>query len=248
MRHPAAIFAVIIPALTACDVAAMGPSVREQVSETRRLQPGGTFTLENTNGSVVLETWGEPTVSIDAEKKAPADLLDQLRVEITGEGDRVAVRTHHPRRNWGFGGGSVSYRVKVPADARVEVETTNGAVRITGTAGALRATTTNGSVEINDAAGAVEAATTNGSIHTTFQRVPAEGWNRFSTTNGAVSLTLPGDASGQFEARTVNGGISTDFPLQISGRGGRRLDGRLGDGRARFDLRTVNGSVKIRKR
>jgi hypothetical protein len=46
----------------------------------------------------------------------------------------------------------------------------------------------------------------------------------------------------------VNGGISTDFPLTVSGRiGGRRLQGRLGDGRARFDLRTVNGSVKILK-
>jgi hypothetical protein len=249
MRLRAAVVALLIPAaFTGCDVAAMGPTERENVSETRRLDPQGTFTLENTNGAVILETWDQPTVSIEAEKVASEGMLEQIHVEIRGEGDRVDVVTRQPRSNWGRSG-KVEYHVKVPARARVEVETTNGSVRVRGTSGALRASTTNGGVEITDATGPVEAETTNGSIRSDFRKAPAEGWNRFSTTNGAISITLPADASGQFAASTVNGGISTDFPLQVSGRvGGRRLRGQLGDGRARFEARTVNGSVKIRKR
>lgn len=249
MRLRAAVLAVLVPAaLSGCDVAAMGPTERQNVSETRRLDPQGTFTLQNTNGAVVLETWDQPTVSIEAEKVASEGQLEHIHIEIRGEGDHVDVVTRQPRHTWGRSG-SVEYHVKVPAQARVEVETTNGSVRVRGTSGSLKATTTNGRVEVTDAAGAVEAETTNGSIHTDFRTAPAEGWHRFSTTNGAVSLTLPGDASGQFSASTVNGGISTDFPLEVSGRvGGRRLRGQLGDGKARFDVRTVNGSVKIRKR
>lgn len=158
------------------------------------------------------------------------------------------VLTHHGRRGWGRHG-RVEYRVKVPAGARVEVETTNGAVRVLGTGGTVRATTTNGSVEVADATGSVEASTTNGSIRAGFREAPAEGVQRLSTTNGSVKLTLPRGASGDFQASTVNGGISTDFPLQVSGRiVGRRLRGRLGGGQARFDVRTVNGSVRIVKR
>jgi hypothetical protein len=249
MRLRDAVLPLLIPAAFAgCDVAAMGPTARENVSETRRLDPQGTFTLENTNGAVIVETWDQPSVSIEAEKVAPEGQLEHVRIEIRGEGDRVDVVTRQPRSTWGRSG-KVEYHIKVPAQARVEVETTNGSVRVRGTAGALKASSTNGAVEISDAAGAVEAETTNGSIRADFRRAPADGWNRFSTTNGAVSLTLPADVSGQFEASTVNGGITTDFPLQVSGRtGGRRLRGQLGEGKARFDVRTVNGSVKIRKR
>ena len=251
MRHPLARLALVaaVAATWGCDVAAMGPQERQRISETRRLDPQGTFTLENTNGSVVIETWNESSVSIEAEKVAPESQLDELRVEINGEGSRVDVTTRYPRGGWGRTRGHVDYRVKVPRDAEVEVETTNGALKVLGAGGAVRATTTNGSVEVADAGGDIEASTTNGSIRAGYRQSPAGGTQRMSTTNGSVTLTLPGDASGDFSASTVNGGISTDFPLQVSGRfGGRKLRGRLGDGSPRFELSTVNGAVKILKR
>lgn len=249
MRHRLACLALVAAAAAtlACDVAAMGPQERQQVNETRRLDPRGTFTLENTNGAVVIEAWNESNVSIEAEKVAPESEIDDLRVEIKGEGSRVDVTTRFPR-GWGRHG-HVDYRVKVPRDARVEVETTNGAVKVLGAGGSVRATTTNGSVEVAEAGGDVEASTTNGSIRAGYRETPSGGTQRLSTTNGSVTLTLPADASGDFSASTVNGGISTDFPLQVSGRfGGRKLRGRLGDGSARFELSTVNGAVKILRR
>lgn len=248
-RFAAVALAAAALALPACDVAAMGPQSHQNVSATRRLDPQGTFTIENTNGAVVLETWSESSVSIEADKVGPEGTLDDLHVDIQGEGSRVDVRTRYEHSGWGRHGGHVEYRIKVPETAHVEVETTNGAVRVSGTAGALRAETTNGSIEVADAAGSVDASTTNGSIRATFRRSPDSGSQRFSTTNGAVTVTLPDGASGEFDASTVNGGISTDFPLQVSGRtSGRRLRGRLGDGQARFELRTVNGGIRIAKR
>jgi DUF4097 and DUF4098 domain-containing protein YvlB len=251
-RLAAAALAAAAVTLTACDigdVVAMGPEARQQATVTRRLDPQGTLTVENTNGAVIVETWSEASVSIETEKVGPEGTLDDMRVDIDGEGNRVDVRTRYDDPGWGRRHGRVEYRIKVPEGARVEVETTNGAVRVSGTGGALRAETTNGSIEIADAGGSVEAATTNGSIRATFRRSPRSGEQRFNTTNGAISVTLPDDASGEFEASTVNGGISSDFPLQVSGRiGGRRLRGRLGEGAARFELRTVNGGIRIGRR
>ena len=68
MRNRVACLAVAAAALTspACDVAAMGPQSTERVAETRRLDPQGTFTIENTNGAVVVDTWSESSVSIEA--------------------------------------------------------------------------------------------------------------------------------------------------------------------------------------
>ena len=133
MRHAAATLLLALPALAlaGCDVAAMGPEEREHFSDSRRLDARGTFSLENTNGTVTVETWSADSVSIEAEKKGPGDVLDEIKIEVRGEGDRVEVKTRFPRVSFGRSG-HVEYRVKVPASARLEVTTTNGAVRVAG--------------------------------------------------------------------------------------------------------------------
>jgi DUF4097 and DUF4098 domain-containing protein YvlB len=219
----------------------------QSMVETRPLDLDGTFRLENTNGQVEIRTWKQPQVKIEAEKAGSRWTVDNTRIEIHGQGDRVTVETRLPRQRWIFGpSGRVDYSITVPENARLEIETTNGRLRIEGSSGLVRASSTNGRVEVEDAAGTVEASTTNGAVRVAFRKSPTAGSSRVSTTNGSVTLLLPDDASGAFEASTVNGRIQTDFPLEVHGGiGGRRLNGRLGEGRARFELRTVNGGVRI---
>jgi DUF4097 and DUF4098 domain-containing protein YvlB len=200
------------------------------------------------NGTVTIEAWEQDSIYIEAEKAANSEeALESIEVEIDGEGDWVEVKTRLPRSRAFFGsGGKVDYFVKIPAQAKIQVETVNGKLQVEGIEGQVRATTVNGSVHIFDVSGEVESSTVNGSIEATYLDVDADGRHRFSTTNGSVTLRLPIDASGEFEARTVNGSIETDFPLEVSGKfGHRRLRGRLGEGSGTFDISTVNGSVKI---
>jgi len=232
--------------LTGCIGGDLGMPFQKTVDESRPLAPNGELELENTNGGVRLTTWDEPRVRIEAVKHAGSErALEELKIEIVGEGDRLSVKTRFPRPRWMGGAGRVDYRVSVPRGARVRVATVNGRVEVDGVSGALVATTVNGSVDVTGAGGAVEASAVNGSVEVDMARVDPAGRSRLGTTNGSVRLTLPRDASAEIQAHTVNGSVRCDFDLADSHKSRRKLEGRIGAGGARFELGTVNGSARI---
>ena len=233
-------------ALTGCIGGNLGMPFEKTVDETRPLPVNGEFSLENTNGTVKLVTWDEPRVRIEAVKRAASEsALEELRVEIVGEGDRLSVRTRYPRPRWMGGSGKVDYRVSVPRGARVRVSTVNGRVEVDGVGAALSASTVNGSVDITGAGGPVEASAVNGSVDVVVARVDPSGRSELSTTNGSVRLTLPREASADVLAHTVNGSAGCDFDLANGSQSRRKIEGRIGSGGARFELGTVNGSAHI---
>jgi hypothetical protein len=232
-----------------CVVGDVGLSARDSVTETRALRSDGRFTLENVNGRVVVRTWAEPRVRIEAERAAASShALDEVRVEIDGEGGRVDVHTRLPRSGvWPLGGGSgrVDYRITLPAGVQLELKTVNGGVEVEGVVGGLQVSSVNGGIEIRGANGPVHATTVNGGIHAQYGAAPTGGRHRISTTNGGVSVMLPEGTGGRLEGRTVNGSVSCELPLEVREKKRRLLEGTLGPGEASFDLRTVNGSIRV---
>jgi hypothetical protein len=232
--------------LGGCVVGDFGMPFRTTVDETRPLSANGELSLENTNGTVRLTTWDEPRVRIEAVKHAGSErALEALEVEIVGEGDRVSIRTRHPRARWMGGGGKVDYRVSLPRGARVRVNNVNGRVEVDGVAGAVKASTVNGSVDVTGAGGEVDASAVNGSVEVAVARVDPSGRSELRTTNGSVRLRLPREASADVEVHTVNGRVGCDFDLADERKSRRKLEGRIGSGGARFELGTVNGSAHI---
>ena len=232
--------------LNGCIGGDFGMPFRASVDETRPLAANGELSLENTNGAVRVATWDEAKVRIEAVKRAGSErALEELKVEIVAEADRVSVRTRYPRPHWLGNAGSVEYRVSVPRGARVRVGTVNGRVEVEGVGGAARASTVNGSVHVTGVGGQVEASAVNGSVEVDVARVDPAGRSEISTTNGSVRLTLPRDASADVEAHTVNGSVGCDFDLADARQSRRKIEGRIGSGGARFELGTVNGSAHI---
>jgi len=217
------------------------------VDETRPLAASGSFSLENTNGSVHVSTWDEPRVRIEATKGAGTrEALAAIEVLIESDADGVRVRAKHPRGLFGQRNGQVEYEIRVPRGARVAIRNVNGGVEIRDSGGALQASTVNGSVEASGVTGEFAVSTVNGSVGVTVARVASGSRNSARTTNGAVRVTLPRDAAAEVEAHTVNGGAHCDFELGAGARVSRRsVEGRIGDGGARVELRTVNGSAQI---
>ena len=244
----AALLAALV--LTACGGFPGAPlEARDIVEETRALAADGRFELENVNGRITLRTWSRDEVRIEAERGAVTEeMLEDIQIEIEGEGSSVRVKTRYPKqKGWFMGGnrGKVDYEITVPRGAEVRLKTVNGPVDVEGLSGSIRVESVNGGLDLADIGGEVRAKTVNGSIRADYDRLPGSGHHRFETVNGGIQVALPKDAGGRLEARTVNGSIDCDFPLDVTVKEKRRLEGRFGSGDGRFDLATVNGGIDV---
>lgn len=240
---------------------ALAVEVEERFDQRYDLGPGGSVSVSNVNGAVVVQGWDEDEVRVEAVKKVKAgsrtaadEALARIEVQVEQNGDRLAIETRLPRRSdgmfdWLFGNQSnanVSYTVSVPRRTDVEVDTVNGKVRIRGVAGHVEAESTNGGIEMADVRGSVDAVTTNGGIDVELRDVSADQAMRFATTNGGIHLTLPRDARLSIEADTTNGGIDVDdLPADVTRRSRRHLRAEVNGGGPEVDLSTTNGGIRI---
>lgn len=212
------------------------------------LRSGGSFTLTNVNGSVLVEAWDREEVHIRALKTSETNPPDESRVRIDVEAtpESVVVITHYPQED-GLDV-TVEYRVRVPARLlQAHVETVNGNVRIRGLEAAGDLRTVNGDIELLDGAGHLSARTTNGNIRLELDhfRAPGEPVS-VETVNGSVVVELPVDIDAALEVRSLNGDFQSEVPVALRssfGTGGFR--GRLGRGGQLVRVRTVNGGIRI---
>lgn len=253
--------AALAAMLLVAPIAASAETLTERFETVVEVDPDSSIAVRNTNGNVSVTTWDRDQVEIVAEKRArsadrraAAEALEEIRIEIERSPGRLAIETELPRRSdgvlsWLLGrdvDASVSYEIRVPETARLEVVTVNGRVSSTGPYDEQRLRTTNGRIEVGAAGGDVDARTTNGSIDVALDTRLARSDVELSTTNGSITLRLPDDLRGRLEARTVNGRIRSELPITVEGHSRRRLDGDLnGGGANRIGLRTVNGSISV---
>jgi len=223
----------------------------EEIVRTFDLERGGSVSIDNINGPVVVHGWNESGVRLQATKKAKAgsksaarEKLERTEVRIEAEANAISAVTQRAERKWSDNV-TVAYELWVPAEVLLDVETTNGTVRIEQVDGRITAKTTNGKIYIQEASGTVNAHTTNGSISAGLVRYDG-GDMKLETTNGSIELSAPTNLQADLEARTTNGSIHTDFPVSVTGKVARnRLHGAINGGGARLQMETTNGSIHL---
>ena len=94
-----------------------------------------------------------------------AEISDGLR--STGEsqtvlGDTLRLRSTCP--NYGSNFCWVNYEIRVPADLALQVDSSDGSVRISGTTGPITVDGDNGSVRLADVSGPLQVSTDNGRV------------------------------------------------------------------------------------
>lgn len=219
----------------------------EVFQQTYPLPAGGSFQLQNVNGSVQVSGWERDAVEIRAVKSAkrnPGD-LQRVRIEVEAKADSVAVETRYPHDN-GIDV-SVEYHVRVPHRVLLRlVATVNGQVRISGVEATGELRSVNGDVEVADSAGRLSARTTNGNVRLELRRLDAGAPISVETVNGSVVLGLPADAGAELDVRSVNGDFRSELPVTLQGSlGSREFHGRLGAGGGPVRIRTVNGGIRV---
>ena len=170
--------------------------------------PGQTVEVHATNASVEITGWDGDRVQVSEPGNASVN-------DMNG---RVVVEVDAPDQ-------MSPLKVQVPWRAPLEVNTSNGAIHVSGMKGALKLTTSNGAIVVRDA-GASE-------IHA-------------RSSNGMIEVGAPRDLNANVSARTSNGQIHSDFEILTHRTGNGVLEGKIGDGGAAIELQTSNGSIYLK--
>ncbi len=268
-----AILLLVLPAGTAFADWGWGKNKAKESEEFERtlnVDPRGRIDIETVNGSIEIESWNRDEVEIVAVKEARAstssaarELLAETEIVIDDR-NGLEIRVERPRHGFGRRGNiSVNFTLRVPSEAAIVAETTNGNVSIEGLVRSADINTTNGSVKLEEVGGDTQVITTNGSVTAMGVRGHFEGRTtngsitaelladsldedmRLTTTNGSISLSLPSDLSASIAARAGNGRVINELDGQVRASGRNSLELDMAGGGPRIDLRTTNGRIKL---
>jgi len=246
LRRSLVLPSLLVLILTAV-FAAPGFAITKEFNQTYPLQPGGSFELQNVNGTVEVEGWDRDTIEIRAVKTAKhrESDLELVSIDVDAKPSAVSVSTRYPQ-NEGVEV-AVEYKVHVPHCAHVEhLGTVNGTLRVSGIEAVEDLRTVNGNIEVYEGGGSVHAHTTNGNVHLELLHVQYKNGAVAETTNGSVLLAVPADTQADLETRCLNGNFFSELPVAFeSTLKPRELHGKLGRGGVPIRLRTINGGIRL---
>ena len=210
-------------------------AAQSRVEERRSAAPDGLVRIDNPSGSTRVVGWDRAEILVTGTLAPGAEGLSfessKRRAEISVDIDG------NPH------GSASQLEIKVPAGSRLEIDSLNASVEVTGVKGDVHVDTVQGSILIAGAGGEVDAENVNGSVEITgsTRRAKAE------SVNGAVSVT---GAAGEVAASTVNGRLTVsggafDRVMLETVNGRVAFDGELKPGAA-LNAETVGGAVELR--
>jgi hypothetical protein len=247
MSRRSTYFAAFVTLILAAASAVPCFAITKEFDQTYPLQPGGSFELQNVNGTVEVQTWDRDEVEVRAVKtaKRKESDLDLVSIDVDAKRDSVSVTTRYPQ-NEGVEV-AVEYVVHVPHRAHVEhLGTVNGTLRVAGVEAVEDLRTVNGNIEVYEGGGSVHAHTTNGNVHLELLHLLDKNGAIAETTNGSLLLAVPADTQADLEARCLNGSFSSELPLSLaSTQRPRETHGKLGKGGVPIRLHTVNGGIRV---
>lgn len=205
--------------------------------------PGGrvVFNLES-GGSIEVRGWSESRVTVEADLGNSRP--EEIGLSIAQKGQDVTIRTEDPPRGWDHL--NLSFRVMVPAEFGVSVDTSGGGVTLADLEGLFEGQTMGGNLRLSKLRGRIDLSTMGGDVGLTESTIDGS----VSTMGGNVNLN---DVTGALHVKTmgghlvldsVSGGVKVETmvgDVSYTHRGGSQ--GRTGDGVVR--LSTMGGSIKV---
>ena len=216
---------------------------QRRFSKTYPVGDGVRLELLNRTGTVTVEGWNRPEISISASLEAPAALIQPQ--DLSG---RIVVDV--VKDNAGRGDvGNVNFYIRVPYYAKVDIETRIGNLKVTSIRSALvRAhVTAEGDIELtNILSTGVSAENVTGDIFFDGEIQPG-GIYRFSSMQGTINLRIPFPSSFKLVAtapstRSINLGYFSGGNMRTIGDG-RRIIGQAGDGNADIRITNQHGTI-----
>ena len=205
--------------------------------------------LMNRTGTVTVEGWNRPEISITAILEAPAANIAPQSLS-GGIIDINLVRDNQGRSDVG----NVNFTIRVPSTAMVDIETKIGNLNVSNVRGGLvRAhISSEGDITLmNIGASNVSAENVTGDIFFDGE-IQNEGTYRFSSMKGTINLRIPFSSSFKVVAtapstRNITFASCANPDLNRLGDG-RRIVGRCGSGSASLSVTNQRGNINFLRR
>jgi hypothetical protein len=166
--------------------------------ETRIAAPSRLAVDGRENGGVSVRAWDGSDVLVVQRIQAWAPSREQARsvasdIRVHTAGGEIYADGPDSGRRQGY---SVSYEIFVPRRMDLRLTTNNGPVAVNGVTGRMEISAHNGPLALRELGGDVHARATNGPLSVVLggSRWNGEGLDA-ATTNGPVTLTIPGPLS-----------------------------------------------------
>jgi hypothetical protein len=163
---------------------------------------------------------------------------------------------------------TVDLNIQVPFHSSLKLKCLNdGDIKVERVTGEVDADDLNGGVKLLNISGAVVAHSLNADVIVTMDQVTPGKSMSFSTMNGDVDVTLPGDLKARVKLKSDNGEIYSDFEVHLEanpaapkvsethGKDGRfkvQFDkvtyGSINGGGPEMQFTTFNGKIYLRKK
>lgn len=235
-------------------------TLADTITESFNVGSGGTLYLKTDSGSVDIETHSSDQVLLEVITEGKS--ADDFEVTHEVKGNNVNVFGDMDG-GWGWSRQlKVQFRVTVPENYNLEIDTAGGSIDIEDLTGDIDAHTSGGSISVGKVTGDVELDTSGGSITTEEIYGPLDA----HTSGGSINVTFANQLTEDAELNTSGGSITAylvpDIKVDInaSTSGGRvksqfDVDGRIkkqsirgsiNGGGPQLRLHTSGGSIKIR--
>ena len=223
------------------------------------------------NGSISVKGYDGKDAIVEASggsrgrgERQRSDGLRRIDLNATGltveESDNViTVGTRSLGQN-------VSLNIQVPFNTSLKLHAVNGKeITVDQITGDVEIDCTNANATASHITGSAVVHSLNGNVLVSLDKVPGDKPMSFSSLNGNIDVTLPGDTKARLRMKTDNGAIYSDFDIALdagrtpavqqnnSGKGRYRIRfdrtmlGTINGGGQEMALTTFNGNIYLRK-
>ncbi|HKM85261.1 MAG TPA: DUF4097 family beta strand repeat-containing protein [Terriglobales bacterium] len=239
-------------------------------SKTYNLTGKPELRVEAHDANVHIEAWDQDKIEARVTTHGWHIGSGGLEIVEHQQGNAVDIELqepHHTHFSIGIDARRIELEIHMPRHARVNVRSSDGAVLAKGLEGELDFATGDGRLEIEDVDGSLRAHTSDGSVRvsgrfdvlelrTSDGRVEVEArpgsqlreaWE-VRSSDGSVTIKLPGDLAADVTLHTSDGSITTNIPITVEGSFGRHdVHGKMNGGGKLLTVHTSDGSVTLDK-
>ena len=221
------------------------------------------------DANVRIESWDQNKIEAHVTTHGWHIGSGGLEIAERQQGNAVEIelrQSHRAHFSIGIEARRTELEIRMPRSAKVSVHSGDGAVSAKSLEGELDFTTGDGSLDIEDVDGSLRAHTSDGSVRvsgrfdilelrTSDGRVEVEArpgsqlreaWD-IRSSDGSVTLRIPGDLAADIELHTSDGSITTNIPIAVEGSlRSHDIHGKMNGGN-RLTVHSSDGSVTLDK-